>query len=172
MLPGGWWLLPNRGAWVAPLRVDEIDEAFEVITVLERRAAELVGGRLGDLLVADVEHLHRALVTYASVHDLEGLVQADLRIHRKIVEATGNRTLAAIHADQALKVERARYLAASSDQRLQELLAEHASILDAVVARDAMRLSKALHDHCLNTKIALIKAIAAATASTLEATAG
>ena len=159
-------LLPNRGAWVTPLRVDEIAEAFEVITILERRAAELIGGRLDDALVADIEQLHRALVTYAQVHDLEGFVQADLRIHRKIVEATGNRTLAAIHADQALKVERARYLAAAYDQRQEELLAEHAAILDAVLARDPTRISKALYDHCLNTRTALINAVAAASVGT------
>ncbi len=153
-------LLPNRGARVAPLRVDEIAEAFEVIAILERRAAELAGGSLEDSVVEDIRHLHRALVTYERVHDREAFVQADLRIHRKIVEAAGNRTLAAIHAEQALKVERARYLAAASDSRLKESLDEHVAILESVIARDPLQISNALYDHCLRTQTALIRAIA------------
>src|SRR5438270_3567662 len=36
----------NRGAWIAPLRAVEVAEAFDVLAILERRAAELAGTRL------------------------------------------------------------------------------------------------------------------------------
>jgi DNA-binding GntR family transcriptional regulator len=96
--------------------------------------------------------------------DREAMLRADLRIHRIMVEAGGNRTLATVHEALAVKVERARFLASTSVERLSQSLREHEAIMAAIRARDADRIAESLHEHCLRTRDAVVAAVLAQTA--------
>ena len=152
---------PNRGAWIAPLRATEVAEAFDVLSILERRAGELSATRLSPAEIGAIGRLHETMLGYGAAAHSEKRLRVDLQIHRMIVEAAGNNTLATMHAALAIKVERARYLAAISPERVRHSLEEHAVILAAVRARDPARLAKALHSHCLDTRDAVVAAVSA-----------
>jgi DNA-binding GntR family transcriptional regulator len=154
-------LRPNRGAWVALLRAGEVADAFEVLALLERRAGELAGGRLDDATVRALTRLHRRLLGYSRLPDGEALLRTDLEFHRTIVEAAGNRTLVAVHDTLAIKVERARYLAAISPERVRASMQEHEQIQEAILARDPARIAEALYAHCLKTRDAVVAAVTA-----------
>jgi len=161
----------NRGARIAPLRAGEVAESFEVLSLLERRAGELVADRLDDATIRNLSRLHRTMIGYSHGLRGEALLRVDLQIHRIIVEAAGNRTLATMHELLAIKVERARYLAAISPERVRYSMQEHEAILDAILARDGVRIAETLYDHCLRTREAVVAAVAARSAedSALEA---
>lgn len=149
----------NRGARVAPLRAVEVADAFEVLSLLERRAGESVAQRLTDDLLRHLLRLHQRIIDYGQRSGGEVLLRADLRFHRAIVEAAPNRELAEIHETLAVKVERARYLAAISPERMRHALEEHEKIMEALLARDAVRIGKALYEHCLMTRDAVVAAV-------------
>jgi DNA-binding GntR family transcriptional regulator len=157
-------LRPNRGAWIAPLRAAEVADAFDVLALLERRAGELAGARLNDATVRTLTRLHRRLIGYSRLPDGEALLRTDLEIHRTIVKIAGNPTLASVHEGLAIKVERARYLAAISPERVRTSMREHEAIQKAIVARDAARIAEALHVHCLRTRDAVVAAVMAGAA--------
>jgi DNA-binding GntR family transcriptional regulator len=157
-------LRPARGAWIAPLRATEVAETFEVLALLERRAGALAAPRLDDAAVRALERLHEAMIAHGRGPDSEAMLRLDLRIHRGIVEAAGNRTLVQVHEGLAIKVERARYLAAISPERVRHSMQEHEVILAAIQARDPDGMAEALHMHCLRTSEAVVAAVLARTA--------
>jgi DNA-binding GntR family transcriptional regulator len=156
-------LRPSRGAWIAPLRADEVAESFEVLSLLERRAGELAASRLDDAAVRNLSRLHETMVGYSRVPDGEAMLRVDLQIHRTIVDAAGNHTLATVHESMAIKVERARYLASISPERVRISMQEHEVILAAILARDGARIADALYTHCLKTRDAVVAAVIART---------
>jgi DNA-binding GntR family transcriptional regulator len=154
-------LRPSRGAWIASLRADEVAESFEVLSLLERRAGELAALRLEDGAVRTLCRLHETMLGHSRTLDSEAMLRVDLQIHRTIVEAAGNRTLATVHEGLAVKVERARYLASISPERVRASMQEHEAILTAILARDGMRIAEALYAHCLKTRDAVVAAVIA-----------
>ena len=59
------------------------------------------------------------------------------------------------------QVERARYLASISPERVHYSMQEHEAILAAVHARDGMRIAEVLYTHCLRTRDAVVAAVIA-----------
>lgn len=152
-------LLPNRGAWVPPLREGEVAEVFDVLSIIERRAGELAAARLSDRDLRELAALHGRLVAQAGAGDTEKSLRTDLQIHRKLVDVAGSATLASVHDGLAVRVERARYMVGSSRARVLEALAEHDAILKAAVMRDPARIADELHTHCVKTRDAVIQAV-------------
>jgi DNA-binding GntR family transcriptional regulator len=152
-------LLPNRGAWIAPLSVAETAGTFEVLALLERRAARHAAKRLSDAAIQELYRMHEAMLAYSREHDSENQLQVDLRIHRTIVEAAGNPVLANVHEGLAKKVERARYLASMPADRVRRSMEEHEAIIQAIGARDSPGLAAALYVHCVNTSEAVVGAV-------------
>lgn len=152
-------LLPNRGAWVAPLRGEDIRNCFQVVSLLEVGAAEMIASRLSGAMISDLRRRHETMVLYLRVGDFEGGVRLDLELHRTLVEAAGNRQLAATHRELALQVERARYFAALSEERMRQSVQEHEAILDAAETHDLRALADAVRHHCAMTEIAVVQAV-------------
>jgi len=132
-----------------------------VLSLLERRAGELAAARLDDATIRDLCRLHKTMVAHGKARRHERLLRDDLQIHRTVVEATGNRTLAATHEGLAIKVERARFLASTSPERVRHSIQEHEVILEAIVARAGAELGQALYTHCLKTRDAVVAAVTA-----------
>jgi len=152
-------LLPNRGAWVAPLRGVDVANCFQVVALLEVGAAELAGARLTDGVIAELRRQHNTMVLHLRLGDVEQAVKLDLEMHRTLVEAAGNSQLACTHAELALQVERARYLASLSDERMRQSVGEHEAILAAAQTRDPSALADTIRHHCAMTGIALVRAV-------------
>jgi DNA-binding GntR family transcriptional regulator len=152
-------LLPNRGAWVAPLRSGDIRDAFQVVSMLEAGAAELAASRLADAAVAELRRQHETMVLHWRLGEREQVFRLDLALHQALVEAAGNRQLTAAHAALALQVERARYLAILSDERVRESIREHEAIIAAAATHDPRALADAVRHHGAMTEAAVVRAI-------------
>jgi DNA-binding GntR family transcriptional regulator len=89
----------------------------------------------------------------------EQVFRLDLAMHQALVEAAGNRQLTSAHAALALQVERARYLAILSDQRVRESIQEHETIIAAAATHDPRALSDTVRHHSAMTEVAVVCAI-------------
>ena len=140
-------LLPNRGAQVAPLDAARLSEMLAVMGALEALAGELACRQASVEQIAEVAGLHAEMVANHARGDLASYFRYNQAIHLKIVEASGNTTLANTYRQLNANVLRARYMANLSKERWDEAVREHEQILAALTARDVPRLKRLLQDH-------------------------
>lgn len=151
-------LSPNRGAHVARLDRHDIEEVFEVMASLEALAGELACERITEAELAEVRALHYEMRAHYERANLPEYFRCNQRIHEAIIAAARNTTLQRVHESLAGRLQRARYVANLSGQRWAGAIAEHERILEALLERDAPRLSGLLREHLRHKLEAVIKA--------------
>lgn len=154
-------LLPNRGARVAKLTIDDIDEMFPVMAALEALAGELACIRISDEGIAEIRALHYQMALHHTRRELDDYFRLNQKIHEKILEAAGNPTLSNLYRGLSGRIRRARYLANISRARWDKAMAEHEQILDALTHRDGTALAHILRQHLMNKCEALKESITA-----------
>lgn len=152
-------LTPNRGARVATVTVEELEQTFPVLAALERLVGEAAAELMTDNDVAHVRDRHAAMVRHHAERDRSAYFTANQDIHAALLKSAGNPVLEQHHTKLASRVRRARFMANISDDRWAEAIAEHVQILDALEARDGARLGALLSGHLLNKHIALRRAL-------------
>lgn len=139
---------PRRGTFASPVDITELSKVSEVRRALEpyaaRRAAELRGGEAAGRIAEALDALRGARI--GTDGSPQGLMAADLRVHRLIYAATGNDYL-----EETLRrfddlVTRIWCLVLDRLPDIAGHVAEHVDLLEAVLdgrADDAERLSAA-----------------------------
>ncbi len=124
---------------------EELAEIYPVRAALEELAAREAAARLdGD--VAELEAEYEAMLRAADKGDLSYQVQHDVRFHRLIVEAAGNRIL--LDVWKSLRVEaRTVVTVLKADIDLRELAEMHGPLLEALAERNPEKASRALRWH-------------------------
>lgn len=149
-------LIPNRGAVITRQSADELDEVFSVLAVLEGLAGELAAREASDKELAGIAQMTRALRQSYEDADRPTYFRINQAIHRAILEAASNDTLARSHELVAFRVQRARYQANLTPGRWRVAVEEHEAIAEALEARDADRCAALMRSHLVN-KLASIK---------------
>ena len=152
-------LIPNRGAVITRQSPDELDEVFGVLAVLEGLAGELAAKAASDEDLARVSDMTRQLRQSFDNADRPEYFRINQAIHKAILEAASNDTLARSHELLAYRAQRARYQANLTPERWRVAVEEHEAIAEALEARDADRCSALMRSHLLN-KLASIKSAA------------
>ncbi|MCB1482103.1 MAG: GntR family transcriptional regulator [Rhodobiaceae bacterium] len=144
-------LTPNRGATVARLTVEDLEDVFPVMGALEALAGELACHNITDEQIAEIQDVHRKMVACYEARMLPEYFQLNQRIHELILEAAGNRTLSAQYSSLAQRIRRARFMANASDARWKQAVSEHEEIISALESRNGEALASILKLH-LNNK--------------------
>ena len=144
-------LLPNRGARVARMTADDVDEMFPVMGVLEGLAGEIACNRITDDQIDEIRALHYQMAAHHKRKELAPYFKLNQQIHGKIFAATGNGTLGSIYDSLTGRIHLARYRANFSYERWDQAMAEHKEILEALSDRDGPRLESVLKRHLENT---------------------
>ncbi len=154
-------LLPNRGAMVAPLESERVKEIFTVLGALEALAGELACRNATDADIAEIRALHYQMVAHHARGELAQYFHYNQKIHIRLVECTGNATLAQVYRGLNAHVRRARYMANLSHERWDAAVREHEEILDALSTRDSPRLQQLLRDHLARKLVLVMEALRA-----------
>ncbi len=140
-------LLPNRGARVASLSAQEIDEMVQVVAGLEAIAAELACQRAGedeiDAIAADTEQMAAAWRR----RDEHAYFTINRAIHEAMMAAARNATLKAIYANLSSRIQRMRYTAHKTDAQWQRAMGEHLEMVRLLRARDGEKLAALMKLH-------------------------
>ena len=144
-------LTTHRGAFVAPLKLDEVTNTVEVVARLEQLGAELAARSVtaGDLaqLQAWQDRMEAELRARRRVPYFE----INQRLHRAIVAIGGNAALVAAHEMLFGRIERVRFLALGTPSRWEESVGEHREVLAALAAHNSVRAGAALAAHVRHT---------------------
>lgn len=86
-------LEPNRGAWVTTVTIEEINEVFPILTVLEALSGELACNFITGPEIQEVRRLHDNMIESCRDRGLATYFDVNQQIHRAILLAAGNNTL-------------------------------------------------------------------------------
>ena len=126
-----------RGTRVRGADFSEMSESYELRTTLEVRAVELAVPCKPEVL-ADLEEHHRMMAAAVARDDSEGYVEAALKFHRRLLEASGNRVFVTVwdslHFEVRGRIVLRRMAAKGNSLAPQVKL--HRSLLDRLRASD------------------------------------
>lgn len=150
-------LVPNRGAFVAPLSGREIVEVMQVRGMIERWAVQscLEDGNAPHEAMYEVLEQQRGLLEESSGHEF---IECDRKFHMLLVEAAGNSLLERMYEGlRARHVLLGVVALQQSRARRQEVLDEHRAIVDALAAGDRQRCEGAVQTHLDTTRDVLTR---------------
>jgi DNA-binding GntR family transcriptional regulator len=129
-------LFPHRGVHIRQPSMNEIQEMFEVMGVLEGTCARLTAEKMTPAGWRKIERLHQKLETHYTEDDRDKYVAANNVFHALVQELAGNRVLDDVVAKLREKVALYRHQQIYEDRRFDESIREHREILDALHRRD------------------------------------
>ncbi|MGE2832629.1 GntR family transcriptional regulator [Mycobacterium sp. SMC-4] len=146
----GWVdIHPRNGAYVHAPTSDEIDDFFDMRTLLESYAAERAATRVTGDQLDILEEIWREGVAAVEAGDIQGVVSANSSFHSRISEWSGN---AMLHSTLSLMKKRVRwYFSSVADVRGMASWNEHRRIIDALRARDSAHASTLMRAHTIAT---------------------
>jgi DNA-binding GntR family transcriptional regulator len=140
-------LLPNRGAAVTALSVDEVAHTFELMGMLEGLSGELAAQRATVAEIADVQRLTREMKAAYAEKDLPAYYQLNRRIHERIAAAARNPVLNETYRTVNSRLQALRFRSNLDPSKWKAAMAEHEKIARALAARDAQQLASLLRTH-------------------------
>jgi len=140
-------LLPNRGAIVARLTRQEIDELFPVMGALEALAGELACQNLKLKDLAHIRKLHEQMVACHAKDDWPGYARHNRAIHEQIFAMAGNATLTALYQQLLMRIRNVRFVAKSSPEGWRAAIQDHEDMIRALEQRDGPSLARTLRMH-------------------------
>ena len=131
--------VPHVGARVVSLTPDELIELYEVRESLEGMACRLAAERMSE---AEIAELRQVLATHEQDESFQAGVgyyqqEGDFDFHYKIIQGSGNKTLAKLLCDelyQLVRMYRIRF--STTPNRPTQAFTEHHRILEAIANRD------------------------------------
>jgi DNA-binding GntR family transcriptional regulator len=151
-------LLPNRGARVASVSPEEVDEIMEVVAGLEATAADLACRAITDEEIASIEVKHLAMVEAWKRGDDPAYFILNREIHEAIMQASRNATLQGIYANLSGRIQRARCSAHKTPAQWKKAVGEHEQMIRLLKRRDGERLAIVLRDHIRGEKPVILAA--------------
>jgi DNA-binding GntR family transcriptional regulator len=141
----------HRGAQVTAYSAAEALNLFDVIAVLESRAARHLTARFDADLLDRLEGLHAQVVHHHRRGALDAYFAANSAVHDTIVAECGNPELADAHRRLMMRARRGRFLAIMDSDRWSQAVAEHEALMAAIRSGDAASAAGVWDQHLQHT---------------------
>lgn len=128
---------PRHGMRVKHISVDDVREIYEVITVLEGRAARLAAER--NLTRDKLAHMRQCIAAMDAAladGDLRAWADADRDFHEALVDASGNKRLKEIVLKMTGQAHRLRMITLPLRPKPTGSNRDHAAVVDAIAKGD------------------------------------
>ncbi|WP_110667841.1 GntR family transcriptional regulator [Salinicola halophilus] len=150
-------LSPHHGAFVTRMTRAEIDDAFELMSALERFSAELACERVTESEIAAIRAEHAEMMAYWARRDLPRYYRANQRIHDLINRAARNDELRETYLALNRRLHPLRLSSNRSAAKWQKAVEEHEAMLAALERRDAAELGELMRRHLLEKRDAVLE---------------
>ncbi|OYW89511.1 MAG: GntR family transcriptional regulator [Pseudomonadales bacterium 32-61-5] len=147
--------IPHVGARVVSLSHAELIELYEIRESLEGMACRLAAERMSEV---EIEELRRVLGTHERDEAFQAGIgyyqqEGDFDFHYRIIQGSGNRTLAKLLCDELYQLVRMyRIQFSTTPNRPHQAFAEHHRILDAIAERDGELAELLMRRHIAASK--------------------
>jgi len=155
-------LHPRRGYSVVSLDPDEIEEIFELRTIIEERAAYLAASRRTADDVARLTDLLERMTSIipADPADIAHWSELNFEFHDCLFAASGKRHFRRLVGSLRAAVEPYIRVEVHMTGELDEAQEEHAQLVEAFAAGDAPRVASLTRAHCEHTARRLLQGLA------------
>ena len=133
---------PSRGVVVAQASLEDVENSYRLLEVIEGLASRLAAERLTDDGAAALSALIDQLRAAADAGDLDSWVKLDAELHDAIRAVAANPKLAQVASTVYPTIERVRSIhlrEGSEPDRLAAVTADHCAMTEAILARDGLR---------------------------------
>lgn len=152
-------MVPRKGAEVAEITVKDLEDVLEVRAALEELAAKIACDHITD---EQMQELKKAAADFKKVLDTDDLtscVQADMKFHEIIYNATDNARLLQILNNLREQMYRYRMEYLKDKSMHKTLVEEHDAIRRALKKRDKDKAAQAICVHIENQKQSIIDSL-------------
>tara|TARA_R110002124_G_scaffold44773_4_gene136045 strand:+ start:370 stop:1026 length:657 start_codon:yes stop_codon:yes gene_type:complete len=140
-------MLPNRGARVTRLTLDDVKHTYDIMGALEGLSGETACRYISDAEVAHIRDLHNKMVAHFHRNELKEYFHANQKIHECIMLASKNDVLLEMYNNLSQRIKRIRYSSEMSDDFWRKAVNDHENMIEALQARDGERLGHILRSH-------------------------
>lgn len=141
-------MIPRRGAMVLPVRTSDMQEIYQLLTILEpEAAAEVAQCGLSKGMEAKLEQLMVEMEAAMQRNDLDAWALADDQFHRVLLSASSNQRLNAIVNNLFDQAHRARMITLRLRNKPVKSTEEHRAILSAIRKGEGELTRKLFREH-------------------------
>ena len=140
-------IIPNRGAVVVGVTVDDLIDTYRIRMRLEGLASSMAAAKITEEDLAALRESVELTEYYINKKDTEHIKELDTAFHSIIYKASGNRMLFRILSELHRNIKTYRKLSLSVPGRLECSAEEHRDILEAIAAGDCDLADKLTSEH-------------------------
>ena len=140
-------LIPRRGSFVRRMDVEELNELFPVMVVLEGLCAREAVENCAAEDLQQLENMHEKLEHFASQGDVDGYYEQNFVFHQAIQDLSGNKWLQRVIGDLRKVLRLARHMQLTIPGRLDMSLNEHRQIMQAFIKNDPDMADQNMQNH-------------------------
>lgn len=144
-------IISNKGAYVVGFSVEDIQDIYEMRSVLEGLCARRAASRVTKEQLEELEENLFLTDFHVEKGHVEQVVELDTRFHEILYEACQSKVLEHALRDYHHYLERVRKVTLASRKRSIESNNEHKQILEALKERNAKKAEAYANQHILNT---------------------
>jgi DNA-binding GntR family transcriptional regulator len=148
---------PTGGVLVPALDDAVISELYEVRAAMESLMAR---NACIKATAADIEALRGILARNAAMVEFaDDAMQQGMALHAKIAELAGNSWARRFHGQISSQMERYRHFTNSTQERRDQALTQHRTLVDAVAGKNPDKAAQIAFDHVIAARDAALRAI-------------
>lgn len=140
-------LIPRRGSFVRSMDIDELNELFPVMMVLEGLCAREAVEKCTTADMQQLVNMHEKLETYVEQCNIDAYYEQNFVFHQAVQDLSGNKWLQRVIGDLRKVLRLARHMQLTIPGRLQESLKEHRRIMDAFSKQDPDMADQNMQNH-------------------------
>jgi DNA-binding GntR family transcriptional regulator len=138
----------RRGAYVTEVSEQDLAEVYHLLSLLESDAAGVVAEKASEAELRELQSLHRELE--GALKNRDKFFAINERFHMRLLEIAGNRWRNQMVADLRKVMKLNRHNSLLKAGRIEESLAEHRAVMDALVQRDSGLAMLRMQEHFRN----------------------
>ena len=145
----------RRGAYVTEVSKTDLADVYHLLSLLESDAAGVVATKATDAELAELQKLHKELEAAAKPGkagkaNTDQFFAVNEQFHMRLLQIANNRWRDQMVADLRKVMKLNRHNSLLKTGRIEESLAEHRAIMEALAARDAALTAQRMREHFAN----------------------
>ncbi|MCK5335272.1 MAG: GntR family transcriptional regulator [Gammaproteobacteria bacterium] len=140
-------LIPRKGSFVRSMDIDELNELFPVMAVLEGLCAKEAVEHCAEQDLKQLNTMHEKLEAYAAEGSIDAYYEQNFVFHQAIQDLSDNKWLQRIIGDLRKVLRLARHMQLTIPGRLQASLEEHRQIMQAFNQHDPEMADQYMQNH-------------------------
>lgn len=150
-------IIPNKGAYVIGVSLEDIRHIYEIRSLLEGLCAKWAAIHITPELLTELEENICLSEFHEAKQNLEQMVSLDNRFHEILYEACGSRELRKVLKEYHEYLQRVRSVTLGQASRAKDSISEHKLIADAIRNHDSASAEKYAKAHIESTMLNIDK---------------